>query len=609
AAEAYVLFDVNKSHFEEGANEINFVTKVHRRIKLFKRSSFDRADIEFRRYKKYTRISKIKAAIHLPDGGKIELKNRDVIREDEDDDFEVIKFTFPQVTEGAVIEYSYVRSSGSITTLPKYFFQKDIPVRWAEYQILIPEYYNYVSLSNATRMWDVNENTAIRGTFLGQSVKMSKSRNVLKDLPAYDYEEYTNNFLDYLPQMNLQLSGVRYPNQPYQPVLKDWFHLAKRLMELDDFGKAFNNYGDVSKAMKEMEPVLAKATTEAEKVQLAYQMITRHFSFNDDYSWSTDVNLNRAWDAATGNSAEGNLTMLGVLKQLDIPAKPVLVGLRDRGSHVQVYPLVSQFDHVMVLAEVDGKEVLIDCGSPYRPIGLPRFDALNATAWVVNPDMPRWINLDMPMMSKTTSAAIELTEDGNAAVQLQTRMEGYYAYGGRIQLNNMDDDTEGPVMRELLKVIPEASFVQREVAETDQVYGPLKLIVDVEAPLGMAVDDYLYITPILIPALTKGLTENEDRYTPIDMGYPWKERYFGRVKIPEGYEVEELPQSFKIRSEDSSISCQLNASATDTEVTLNMSVIIKKSTYAAEEYKVLREIFQRIIDTQDSQIIFRKAKK
>lgn len=608
SAEAYVLYDIADNWFDVNVGEIKFITRTHRRVKLLKRSSFDRADVEISRYKKGVIINKLKAMIHLPNGDKIELKNRDFIKEDENDDYEVIKFTFPQVTEGAIIEYTYTRFSDGWTVLPKYFFQENIPVRWAEHQISIPEYLKYVSLSNASSRWDVSDNSTFNGTFGQTQTKFSKSRYVLKDLRAYDVEDYTNNFMDFIPHIYLQLAGVRFPQQPYEPFLKDWYSLAKELDEMESFGQAFNSTADVRKVLADIADDLAAATTEEEKINAAYQAVTRRIKWNGNYGITSGGRLNKVWESGEGNSAEPNLILLALLREMGVKAAPLLVGLRDRGNPVTVYPIITQFHHTMVLAQVSGKEIILDAGSIYRPIGTPRYRAMNGAAWVPDPQSPRWVDLVVPVMNKTTVAEIDLAEDGMAKVKIQGRLDGYYSSNARNRLEDMDDDNEGPLMRDILSAFPEAVFTSREIDKTEHSYDPLKMVVEFEAPLGAAGDDFIYVSPILIPVLSEGLTDNETRYTPIDFGYAWKERYIAKLKIPAGYAVEELPESVRVKSEDGAIQYLFSLTQGEGEVAINFTVEVGRGKFAADEYQGLREIFQRILDVQESMIVLKKVK-
>jgi hypothetical protein len=151
-------------------------------------------------------------------------------------------------------------------------------------------------------------------------------------------------------------------------------------------------------------------------------------------------------------------------------------------------------------------------------------------------------------------------------------------------------------------------FTSREIEETKTSYDPLKLTLELEAPMGVAGDDFIYVSPILIPALSKGLADNETRYTPIDFGYAWKERYIAKLNIPEGYTVDELPKSVKVSSEDGAIGYLFTAAEGDGKISINFTVEIGRAKFAANEYEGLREIFQRILDVQESMIVLKKMK-
>ncbi|MEL6275757.1 MAG: hypothetical protein AAFU03_11695, partial [Bacteroidota bacterium] len=520
----------------------------------------------------------------------------------------VIKFTFPQVTEGAVIEYSYRTIDEAYTILPKFHFMEDIPVRWAEYKVRIPGYFNYVSLSNAYANWTINESDIGNANFGGQYIRENRIRKVMADVPAYRDEPYTNNFDDFLPQIHMQLSSVKFPLQPLEPVLKDWPTIAKDLSTWESFGRSYNNRGDVKSALEELEPQLVELSSPLAKAELAYREIGKHMSWNGKYRVFPDARLNECWKKATGTSAEINMILLGVLRTMDIDAQPLLVSLRDEGAPIEYYPVMSQFRHLMVYATIEGKGYIMDIGNIHRPLGVPRFAALNGRGWVADPDNPRWVNVVAPKVTRTTLANISLDEEGIADVDLKTRVTGFMAYEGRNSLADLEKDEDGPVMEDIIEVYPEAEFVEREVPEADDSYSPLSINLAAKVPLGYPADDYFYVSPMAYYPLEEEIVDVEERIAPIDMGYPWKERYIAKIKIPEGYEVEELPASQRVRSEDGTLSISYTASSENGDVTINYTFAVDRATFLAEEYKVIREVFSRGVDLQQSQIVFKRAK-
>ncbi|MEL7163107.1 MAG: hypothetical protein AAFN92_20270, partial [Bacteroidota bacterium] len=96
-AEAYVLYDLLDMAVRDDPDGNPMLhERRHRRLKLLRESSFDRADIEIYFRKQSERVQQLSAEVHLPDGETIKLRNKDFLREEYNDDVDVIKFTFPR---------------------------------------------------------------------------------------------------------------------------------------------------------------------------------------------------------------------------------------------------------------------------------------------------------------------------------------------------------------------------------------------------------------------------------------------------------------------------------------------------------------------------------
>jgi len=608
-AEAYVLYDILNVSMENSDDGTQFKEFHHRRVKLLTESSFERADIQLSYNNSYQKIFYVKAIIHFPDGSSTKLSKKDIIRESYDDDIQIYKFTFPGVREGCIIEYSWVKTDENITVPSRYFFQEDIPVRHAEYQSLTPYYFNYVSLSNGLNKYAIDEVNVKNDLFAGQGIQHTKIRWAMKDLPAYKEQPYVNNFSDYIPQVRMQLQSYTSPNGKVTPVFSDWVQTTKDLDERSDFGRAWRVKSNGNKVFKEVELKLAGKTTEREKAQVIYDFVTGNITWNGDYRITSDDSPNRVYTAATGSSAEMSLMLLSLLNQANIKAKPLLVPLRNRGGAMEIYPLISQFGHLMVLATLDGEEVMLDPGSIHRPMGLPRTRALNHRAFVADVDNPHWMNVDVPRSSQTVLAKVELDAEGMATVGLQSRLKSYYAFDGREDIEAMEEDGDFPLMGDILEIFPEAEMVSHEIPEEEEESGPLSFTLSAKVPMGQQVDDFLYVQPILCPVFEKELADVEQRLYPVDFGYPWQKRYISTITIPEGYAVEELPESLRLTSQDRTMVCTFAMEDKgQRELVINFTVSVKKTVYKAEEYVILREMFRRIIDLQETTFVLKRAK-
>lgn len=610
SAEALVLHKTLQLEFIQD-NEGRPLLKEfrHRRVKLLTEASFERADVEIVYNREYERIYNVKAGIHYPDGGSRKLDNSDFIRERYDDTRDILKFTFPGVREGAIIEYTYVKNDESIIIPSRYFFQEDIPVRYAEYRSLIPYMFNYVSLSNGLNNYDINRTETVNSFYSGQNIRHAQTLWAFQDLPAYKEQPYVNNFSDYVPQVRMQLASVSYPGQPIQSIFSDWKKTTKEMDSWADFGRAFRNKSNSNKVWNDVEDRLAGITSETEKAQILYDFVAGKISWDGKFRWTSENTPNKVYEAATGSSGEESLLLLALLNQAEISAQPLLVPLRNSGAAIEVYPLLNQFDHVMILANLDGKEVILDPGSIRRPMGLPRISALNHRAFVADPEDPHWIEVEVPRASKVVMATMNLDEEGMAEVTIDSRMSSYYGFGGREQLKEMESDNELPLVEDILEIFPESEIVSHEIPEAKEVSGPLSLKLEMKVPIGQQIDDYLYVQPILCPVLEKELADLEQRLYPVDFTYPWQERFISTITLPEGYVVEDLPASQRVSSEDGTIVCTFAVEDKgDQSLSINFTVAVNKTVYQPQEYAALRQLFKMIIDFQETTLVLKRAK-
>jgi hypothetical protein len=129
-----------------------------------------------------------------------------------------------------------------------------------------------------------------------------------------------------------------------------------------------------------------------------------------------------------------------------------------------------------------------------------------------------------------------------------------------------------------------------------------------KVPIGEGIDDYLYVQPFLFPFLERELVDVDQRLYPVDFAYPWQERYISTITLPEGYSLDELPDSQRITSEDGTIVCTFAIEEKeDNTLSLNFTVTVNKTVYAPSEYPAIKDIFKRIIDFQESTIVLKRV--
>ena len=444
-AEAYVLYNRLNLDFEYSETDgPSLVEQYHHRVKLIKPSSFSRADVVLSFDREYESIGDVEAYLHLPSGGTLPVRPERIIYNKTSDTEEEIKFTFPQVIEGAIIEYRYTRRRKSILIPTPFLFQQDIPVRWAQFDAMIPPYYGYVSL--ATANLDVNESKFTRRawgpTFItgpynngADKIEHSELRWAMKDLPAFRPQPYSNNATDYIPKVQLQLQNVQYPTGPKRTIFGDWQETVDELQDRQDFGRYYRNKINYGKVWKAFENELAGLETDQQKIAAAYSFVTQNIQWNEHYFFLATGTPNKIFEERSGNSADLNIVLLSLLNEAGIEAHPLLVSLRNTGAPVEQYPLLDQFNHLMVYTEVEGAPLFLDANAPGRPMGLPREAALNHRGWVGDKKNPRWVTIEVPSSRQITMVEMNVSADGEAQTKLQGRLENYFAFAGRSTLD------------------------------------------------------------------------------------------------------------------------------------------------------------------------------
>ncbi len=618
-ASAYVLYHHRNLTFDYKPDK-GFVRqeKYHKRIKLLKPSSFDLADIAITFPDQHADVSGLRAVIYLPNGEKEKLSGRDFIRQDLNDDYRTIKFTFPRVEVGAVIEYMYELETGSLLVPTPFVFQENIPVAYAEYTALIPEYFTYISLGTHGN-FTISENETLMRPFgpshhqtsgaVDARVPHEWTRYVMENVPAYDVQPYSNNAHDYLPKVRLQLRTVNIPYQPTDFVLQDWFATAEDLASSSSFGKCYTSPGASNKLWEAAGPVVMAGKTDKERIDRAYYYICKNLEWNRNYSFMASDNPDNIFKNGGGNSADLNLCLLALLRQAGIEAHPALVSLRDQGNHIEVYPIIDQFDHVLVYTEVDGRPYMLDANGTDRPPGLPRIDALNHRAWIARPGAPQWIALEMPPAQHIVMADIAVDDAGMAKAQIKTRLSSYFAFEGRLQANASSELSQMPVAADIVSVFPEARVLDHQNDGDNSPDAPLSSDFSMEIPAAYAADDYIYVQPILLRLLDEDLDDVETRVYPIDFAHPWKKQFIANITPPEGYVVDELPEAIRLVSEDRGMDAMYSATVhPDNTITVRLAVNLDRTVYPAAAYPALRGMYRRIIELQQAPIVLKRAK-
>jgi hypothetical protein len=617
------IADIGSSEFEGNTKGwFSLIFKRHARIKILKKDGFDLANVEIPLYtsgNNEEKLTALKAATYHLENGNIvvtKLEESGLFKDRINKNLVVKKFTMPAVKEGCIIEFTYTITSDFLFNLQPWQFQGNYPRLWSEYNVRMPEFFNYVFLSQGSNKFDINTRKESHGSFTvvepgGTSSnsyikldgRVTDSRWVMKNVPALKEEPFTTSLQNHLSKIEFQLSEYRFPNTVPKNIMGDWLKTSEELLKDEDFGATLsknNNWLD-----DDIKTITTSATSKLEKAQKIYAYVRDNFTCTNNGKYLS-TSLKNTFKARNGSVADINLLLIAMLKHEDIQAEPVLLSTREHGYTHEMYPLLDRFNYVVAKVTDNNQSYFLDATKPKLGFNYLPIKCYNGHSRVISSDpQPIFLDADSVKEWKTTIVNFGVDEKGKYGGRLITNL-GYY---------------ESLSMREkLAEKGKEGVFKSMKSSFTDNIElsdFQVDSLTAYEKPLGIkyninlntiGTDDIIYFNPMLGEAYKDNYFKSAERAYPVEMPYTIDETYVMNMFIPEGYEVDELPKSTKVALNEGEGYFEYIMVKGESMIQMRSRVQLKKANFFAEDYEGLRSFFDLIVKKHSEQIVLKKKK-
>ena len=620
-ASAVVIADIGSSIFEGNSKgRFSLVHKHFRRVKIIDKNGFDAAKVSVDLYidgDAEEKLDDLRAYTYNLEDGKIvttKLEPTAVFTEKVSKKHIGKKFTFPAVKEGSVIEYSYVVKSDFIFNLQPWTFQAEYPCLWSEYQVDIPEFYQYVTMNQGYMQIDrttSSYSTTFRVSIPGGADKdeqvtmngtVNSTRWVAKNIPAMKEENFTSSLQNYVSRVEFQLSAIQYEGGLRHDMMGNWQLFGKKLMEDESFGSAVaknNNWLD-----NDLKNVIGGAGSKLAIAQKIFAYVRDNSTCTSHSSLYLAGSLKDAYTKHSGSVADINLLLVAMLKHEGIAADPVLLSTKTHGFTNEIYPLIDRFNYVTCRAEIDGVSYNLDASNPYNGFDhLPSY-CYNGHARVITKDMamPVYFEADSLIERKTTTVFISNDEKEGMAGSFKSQL-GYY------ESHNLREKLKGSA-KEYLKDIKSGNSFELKVAEAgiDSLKIPeMPALVHYDFSFKPAADDnIIYFNPMLAEGYKENPFKSANRQYPVEMAYAFDETYVLNMEIPKGYVAEEIPKSVKVAFNEDEGAFEYLVQKSEDNIQFRARVRLNKATFTPEDYSSLRDFFGFIVKKENEQIVLKK---
>ena len=607
-APAVVLFERGKNHWELKENKyVRLIKEIHVRIKVFDASRFEHATvyIPFYRGKDADEvINKFKAITHNGDM-KNYVGEKGMFVTEETPNWSVKRFTFPNVQDGSILEYTYQIETPYFFNFGEWNFQGDLPKLYTEFHVEIPGNYVYNRSLIGYEKLDINE-AYVKEDCLWvpgyHTANCEVGIYAMSNVPAFKEEPYMLSKENYISQIEFELSEYTSFYGILTKYARDWDDADKELRTNKELGRQLKlNYYFKTRLPESIQTM----PDELEKAKAVYSFVQSHYTWNGKSPFFGNVNVKKAFESKTGNVSEINLALINCMEVANINVKPVVLSTRENGLPRQNYPVITDFNYMAVLIKVNGQEYLLDATDKLIPFGMLPERALNIEGRVLDfKDGSYWYPLKPEEKNvHYVNAQLQLQEDGIFVGKASEINTGYQAVEHR---NSLESLPTKDYIANKLKNNPLVELSNFSVEDKAAIDKPLKENYQVRIETEQAGDNFFFNPFVLNNFFAENPFKLDARKYPVDFAYNRANTYMLSLDLGPNVEIVELPQNRAFQLAGNAGECKVIYSAGDGKINLRYSFKLNEHRFEPELYNDVKNFFGSIANVLSNEAILLK---
>lgn len=628
-AAAVILSDVGnaKIAFSAGAGfQITYI--IHKVIKVLTKGGVSYGDFQIPYYSIPGRtdlVGSVKGFVYNESNGNIvkeKIGKEHIFDEEVSKTYRIKKISAPNIKEGSVVELSYEITSDLFSYLREWDFQSEIPTRWSEYSLEYPEYFSFSQSAQGYERYVINEQSegtgnanwtesertgdiAVQSTTSNNSVNFSTKKYhwAIQNAPALRPEPYIDNPQRYATKIEFQLQYLQFPNSQRQTFSGSWNTMSEELLKDPEFGKLLERNKFVQEALPQL---ITSDQNEKEKLMAISDHLTRMVKWNGSSGIYPSKALDKVYKEGKGNVADMNFLLIAFLREAGFEANPVVGSTRGSGFVNPANPVMYKLNYVSALVKAGEKEFVMDISDASLPFGFLPINGMNFRGWAVIPDnASKWVDIYNSIPTSETAIISTKIEEEQITTNIQKTTLGYQSSSIK---NRIKSEGEEKYKQELIDGFTEGELVSIQFENLDSKEKGIVEKYDIKTKEGIVVSgDNIYLNPFENSYLSENPFKLDSRVFPVDFIYPQKRQVILNIEIPEGYAVEEMPQSVVTQFNEKAIVYSFRtAPPVNGKITIRLSYQVNETLFKAEEYQLLKEFFDMIAKKQKEAIVLKK---
>jgi hypothetical protein len=563
----------------------------HRRVHLLKRASYTPGSDEAT-YEVDGKVE-IKGSTYNEENGKLveyKLSKENIFYEKSFEDYYTTKFTMPNVKEGSIIDFSYTYyEEGFNYYIEPWEFQGFNPTLYSQFILTASDNLEFAFVKRGMHPLTAYDRTPGGG--------VTVHNWLMKDVPGLKQENYISSYRNFICMMEMHVTGVKFGT------INTWSDLTKNLLKNPRFGEDLRRNNPWLKEI--VQPLISDVNDPVEKSKRIYDYVRDNIKCVSHNGLYLSQTLKEIVKNKKGSVSDINLLLATMLNYASIPTTPVMLSTKNNGYVSTIYPMISRFNYVIAAALIDGKNYYLDASYPQLGFGRLLPDLYNGPARVID-DEATPVEFAADSLKEREVSYIALTDSKGLWTGRMQKMPTYfdsYKLRSKIQEKGLKEYTQ-----ELFKdyAMEDAEIENLTIDSLKKFEHPLLIKYDLKVPNKA---DVIYLNPMFGEGYKDNPFKADHRLFPVEMPSAIDRTHIASIQVPEGYVVDELPKSVRVKLNDADEGgFEYIINTNDNIVSLTTRVYLRKATFLPQQYEDLREFFNFVVGKQKEQIVFKKKK-
>lgn len=604
-APAAVLYEKGEYTVDVVDRYVRLIKKVHRKIKVFDVNRYSDYTFEIPYYRERSVQENITNLTAITHNGALKdyVSETAIFDTDNHRNQSVRKFTFPNVKNGSIIEYTFQIETPYMSNIGNWYFGHDIPTIYSELETIIPGNYLYHRSLFGNQKLFINHAEIKKSCFQPEGFRTAadceRAVYAMQYVPAYEKEPYMLAMENYRPALHFEILETYRTEHVGTNYSKTWRDVEKRLKNSSNFGKQLKQ---TSFFKDNLPKSITSISNPEDRAKAVYYFIQNHFTWNRKYRILNEIDVKDAFKKKTGNISEINFALLNALEAAGIEAEIMLLPTRDYALVTKEHPTLFSFNYVIVSIKINGEVFLLDATDKSTPFGILPIRALNVEGRVLNLKKgSRWEPIK-PFSNNMHYLNLQLSADENGFLKGNANevSTGYISY-----LKHMENRNKAIGHISNAKQTENENFIisDYKIENQNDLDEPYKESYSVQLE-NQQDSDRLFLYPFLIkPYFTENPFSAPIREFPIDFAFPVINNYLISIDLMNQYEVIKVPENKRITFPDNDAELSVIYEVINSQIQIRLHLKLNEISYPPEALSGLQTLFSTLIDIQKNQPI------